>query len=172
MLVPTQSLTFLGLSIDLRTMSLSLPEKKILNIQSKCQRLIRNPFSSAREVASLIGTLESARPAIWQAPLRYRGLQIQLIPTGLSRQLRDTHVPKQQCSHQASMVAPEHSNRKRHYDQSSCPRAVHNFRRLQSRLGCMLPEPNCKWPLVSFGGQRSYQCSRAQSSFSCHRSLS
>ena len=37
MVVPTQSLTFLGLSIDSQTMSLSLPEKKILNIQSKCQ---------------------------------------------------------------------------------------------------------------------------------------
>ena len=94
------------------------------------------------------------------------------IPTGLSRQLRDTHVPKEQCSHRASVVAPEHSNRKRQYHQSSCPRAVHNLRRLQSRLGCMLPEPNCKWPLVSFGGQRSYQCSRAQSSLSCHQSLS
>ena len=48
MVVPTQSLTFLGLSIDSQTMSLSLPEKKIVNIQSKCQSLIRNPTSSAR----------------------------------------------------------------------------------------------------------------------------
>ena len=78
-LVPTQSLTFLGLSIDSQTMSLSLPEKKILNIQNKCQRLIRNPTASARTVASLIGTLEAARPAIWQAPLHYRQLQIQVI---------------------------------------------------------------------------------------------
>ena len=35
MLVPTHSLTFLALSIDSQTMSLNLPEKKILNIQSK-----------------------------------------------------------------------------------------------------------------------------------------
>ena len=72
-------MTFLGLSIDSQTMSLSLPEKKILDIQNKCQSLIRNPTTSARAVASLIGTLEAARPAIWQAPLHYRQLQIQLI---------------------------------------------------------------------------------------------
>ena len=76
---PTQSLTFLGLSINSVTMTLSLPEKKILNIQNKCQKILSNPTSSAREVASLIGTLEAARPAIWQAPLHYRYLQIQLI---------------------------------------------------------------------------------------------
>ena len=79
LLVPTQSLTFLGLSIDSQTMSLSLPEKKVLDIQNKCQSLISNPTTSARAVASLIGTLEAARPAIWQAPLHYRQLQIQLI---------------------------------------------------------------------------------------------
>ena len=79
MLVPTQSLTFLGLSIDSQSMSLSLLEKKIMNIQSKCQSLIHNPTSSAREIASLIGPLEAARPAIWQAPLHYIELQIQLI---------------------------------------------------------------------------------------------
>ena len=60
-------------------MSLSLPEKKILDIQNKCQSLIRNPTTSARTVASLIGTLEVAHPAIWQAPLHYSQLQIQLI---------------------------------------------------------------------------------------------
>ena len=73
-LVPTQSLTFLGLSIDSQTMLFSLPERKVLNIQNRCQSLIGNPTPSAREVASLI-----ARLAIWQAPLHYRQLQIQLI---------------------------------------------------------------------------------------------
>ena len=50
-----------------------------MNIQSKCQSLIRNPTSSAREIASLIGSLEAARLAIWEAPPDYRELQIQLI---------------------------------------------------------------------------------------------
>ena len=34
------------------------------------------------------------------------------IPTGFLRQLRDTHVLKQQCSHRTPVVAPKHSNRK------------------------------------------------------------
>lgn len=50
-LEPTQSLTFLGLSIDSQTMSLSLPEGKILNIQNKCQHLLLNPTPSTCEVA-------------------------------------------------------------------------------------------------------------------------
>ena len=109
MVVPTQSLTFLGLSLDSQTMSLSLLEKKILNIQSKCQSLIRNPTSSAREVANLIGTLKAVCPAIWQPPSTLQRITntAHKIPTGLSRQLRDTHVPKQQCSQRTSVVAPE-----------------------------------------------------------------
>ena len=96
MLVLTQSLTFLGLSIDSQSMSLSLPEKKIMNIQSKCLTLIRNPTLSACEIESLIGSLEAVRPAIWQAPSRYTAHKIS---RGLSRQLQDTHAPKQRCSH-------------------------------------------------------------------------
>ena len=132
--VPTQSLTFLGLSIDSQTMSLSLPERKILNKQSKCQSLIRNPTSSARQVARLIGTLEAVCSAIWQAPSTLQRIThtAHKIPTGLSRQLRDTHVPTQQCSQRTSEVAPEHSNRKQRYHQSSCPRAIHNLRCLQN----------------------------------------
>ena len=45
-LVPTQSLTFLGLSIDSQTPSLSLPEKNILDIQNRCQSLICIPTPS------------------------------------------------------------------------------------------------------------------------------
>ena len=99
MLVPTQSLTFLGLSIDSQSMSLSFPEKKIMNIQSKCQSLIRNPTSSAHEIASLMGSLEAARSAIWQAPLHYIELQIQLIKSLEASRDNYTHVPKQRCSH-------------------------------------------------------------------------
>ena len=47
--------------------------------ESKWQTLILNSTPSACKVASLIGRLEAACPSIWQAPLHYRGLQIQLI---------------------------------------------------------------------------------------------
>ena len=85
-------------------------------------------------MGSLIGTLQAARPAIWQAPSTTQRItnRIHKIPTGLSRQLRDTHAPKQQCSHRTSVVTPGHSTCNRQYHQSSCPRAVHNLRRLQA----------------------------------------
>lgn len=66
----------------------------------------------------------------------------QKIPTGFSRQSQDTYVLKQECSHRTSAVAPEHSNRKRQYHQSSCPQAVHNLRRLQSGLKWEIHESN------------------------------
>ena len=63
-IVHTQSLTFLGLSIHSQAMFLNLPEKKILNVQNKFQ----SHSPSAHDVASLIGTLEAARPTIWLPP--------------------------------------------------------------------------------------------------------
>lgn len=92
--------------------------------------------------------------------------------TGFFRKLRDTRVLKQQCSHQTSVVPPKHGNRKWQYHQSACPRAARNLRFLQSRLGCMLAEPNRKWSLVSSGSQKAYKCSQTESSLSCHQSLS
>ena len=158
MLVPTQSLTFLGLSIDSQSMSLSFPEKKIMNIKSKC--LIRNPTSSAREIASLIGSLEAARPAIWQAPLHYIELQIQLIKSlEASRDNYKTLMSLSSDAHTERQWWLQNLTVNGSTINLPAPRAVHNLRRLQSRLGCILPEPNRKWPLVSYGGQRSYQCS-------------
>ena len=70
------------------------------------------------------------------------------------------------------MVPPNHANGKRQYHQSACPRAAPNLRLLQSRLGCMLADPNRKWSLVSSGSQKAYKCSQTESSLSCHQSLS
>ena len=64
--------------------------------------------------------------------------------TGISAQLRDTDFPKQQFSGRTTLVAPERSRCQRQYHQPSSPRLVHHFRRIQGRLGCMLPGLNCK----------------------------
>ena len=47
---------------------------------------------SARRLASILGTLESCRPAIWQAPLHFRSLQIQLIQA-LHNSNQDFEIP-------------------------------------------------------------------------------
>ena len=42
-MTPAQLIEFLGLMIDSVTMSLSLPEEKVVNLRQKCQNLIQNP---------------------------------------------------------------------------------------------------------------------------------
>ena len=141
--VPTQSLTFLVLSIDSQTMSLSLPEKKVLNIQNKCQSHSQSHSISLRS-GKPHKDIGSSPPCHLAGPptLQTNTNTAQKIPTGFSRQSQDTYVLKQECSHRTSAVAPEHSNRKRQYHQSSCPQAVHNLRRLQSGLKWEIHESN------------------------------
>ena len=40
-LTPTQRIEFLGLTVDSLIMTLSLPEKKVSNVQKQCQELLQ-----------------------------------------------------------------------------------------------------------------------------------
>ena len=97
-LVPTWSLTFLGLSIDSQTMSLSLPEKKILDIQNKMSK----PHSQSHYISSHSGKphrdIGSSPPCHLAGPPTLQSITntAHKIPTGFSGQLRDTGVLKQQ----------------------------------------------------------------------------
>lgn len=93
------------------------------------------------------------------------------VPADISRQLRDTHVFEQQCSSRTTVVAPECCNRKRQCDQSSSHRPIHNIRRLQNRLGCVVRELNRKRPLVASGSQTTHKRPRIESGLSCRQSL-
>lgn len=77
--IPTQVITYLGFVIDSTVETLSLPREKVVKVKSLCNKANVTPSMSARHIASLLGTLESCRPAIWQAPLHFRYLQIRLI---------------------------------------------------------------------------------------------
>ena len=59
--------------------ALSLPQEKVVKVKSLCLKAKVTPTMSARQLASVLGTLKSCRPAIWQAPLHFRYLQIRLI---------------------------------------------------------------------------------------------
>ena len=78
-LIPTQIITFLGFVIDSTVETLSLPQEKVVKVRSLCMKATVTPTMSARQIASLLGTLESCRPAIWQGPLHFRYLQIRMI---------------------------------------------------------------------------------------------
>ena len=55
-LVPTQSIKFLGFILDSVTMTISLPEKRRTHILAICQKLQTPEVLTIREVASAIGT--------------------------------------------------------------------------------------------------------------------
>jgi len=82
LLIPTQVITFPGFQIDSMCMIISLPAEKANKILDCCLRLLVSQSFKLRNLASLIGLLESSRPAIWRAPLNFRHLQSDLI-TGL-----------------------------------------------------------------------------------------
>ena len=70
-LTPTQMITFLGFSIDSRSMMIVLPVTKVQKILECCQKLTASQTVTLRSVASLIGLLESCRPAIWRTSLHF-----------------------------------------------------------------------------------------------------
>ena len=78
-LIPTQILTFLSFVIDSTVEALSLPQEKVVKVKSLCLKAKVTQTMSAHQLASVLGTLESCHPAIWQAPLDFRYLQIRLI---------------------------------------------------------------------------------------------
>ena len=70
-LIPSQIITFLGFVIDSTVEALSLPQEKVVKVKSLCLKAKVFGTLPARQIASVLGTLESCRPAIWQAPLHF-----------------------------------------------------------------------------------------------------
>ena len=62
-------------------MTIYLPEAKVHRANEVCNNAVPQPQMSGRQQASLLGTLESCRLAIWVAALHLRALQILLIKT-------------------------------------------------------------------------------------------
>ena len=78
-LTPSPIMEFLGLLVDSRTMMFYLPSHKVTRTIELCNALLQNRTVSLRELAQLLGFLESTRPAVWLAPLHFRHLQYCLI---------------------------------------------------------------------------------------------
>ena len=63
-LIPVQSLTFLGADISTTDMSLSLPPVKLEKIRHECRRIRNNGAVTMPELRSLIGQMVQARVAV------------------------------------------------------------------------------------------------------------
>ena len=73
-LILTQIITFLGFVMDSTVEPLSLSQEKVVKVKSLCLKAKVTRTMPARQIASVLDTLESCRPAIWQAPLHFRYL--------------------------------------------------------------------------------------------------
>ena len=74
-LVPTQSIEFLGFLLNSNSMTISLTEKRKQKVFSQCTTLLLKDAHSIRVVASVIGSLIAALPANRYGGLFYRGLE-------------------------------------------------------------------------------------------------
>ena len=78
-LAPSQIKEWLGFVIDSRSMTISLPQKKIDNLIEKAQDLKAGMRVTLREISQFLGLCNSSKPAVLQAPLHYCSIQRLLI---------------------------------------------------------------------------------------------
>jgi hypothetical protein len=74
-LIPTQSIVFLGFIINSVEMTVTLTEEKKCIIFEACKSLLQNKKPLIREVSRVIGLFVSAFPAVIYGPLYYRYLE-------------------------------------------------------------------------------------------------
>ena len=74
-LVPTQSVTFLGFTIDSISMSVYMTKGKADKVKSAIQSLLKQNKPVIREVASVVGLMVSSFPGVRYGPLFYRALE-------------------------------------------------------------------------------------------------
>ena len=90
-LTPTQRKIFLGFDIDSVNMTISLPDKKRLAIIQKANSLFGQNLISVRNLCQFVGMHSATRPALRQASLFHRKIQLSinkiLSKTGLNRKL-------------------------------------------------------------------------------------
>ena len=73
-LVPTQSIEFLGQKLNSVTMMISLPLNKVSSLRYLVGEALRAPTMSIRQLASLIGSLNASAMAVMPTRLRTRAL--------------------------------------------------------------------------------------------------
>ena len=76
---PVQEIEFFGLIVNSQTMTLSLPEEKIVKIKDQCLSLYKASEVSLLDLTKLIGTISSTIRAVLPARLQFRFLQQQQI---------------------------------------------------------------------------------------------
>jgi len=74
-LTPSRVLTHLGFVINTETMTVSLPDEKVLRLKAACAELLANPHTTVRKLAQVIGLIVSSFLAVRYGRLHYRQLE-------------------------------------------------------------------------------------------------
>lgn len=74
-LEPSQTIQYLGVIIDSRTMTVRLTDERAKNLQTSCQKLLKQKTSTIWEVAIVIGKIVASFPAVRFGALHYRQLE-------------------------------------------------------------------------------------------------
>lgn len=74
-LTPSQKINYLGFELDSENMTVALTHKKIIKIQGLGTNLLKDRCT-IKDLASFIGNVVAAEPAVANAPLYYKSLEI------------------------------------------------------------------------------------------------
>ena len=157
LLIPTKAITFLGFQIDSKCMMLSLPAEKTHKILDCCHRLLVSQSITLRNLASLIGLLESLASSTSLSSLTIRPDKG---PTNEPGVLRHLDCPVTECQSRTCLVVETHPQCKRQSHTTSSAGYDHHSRRLQERLGCSASIVSDQWQMVPKSVSPTYQLSR------------
>ncbi|CAG2233597.1 unnamed protein product [Mytilus edulis] len=73
---PSQTMEFLGYTVNSKLLTLSLPKEKVEKIKNSSKLMLEHKESVSRDLAQLIGQLTATNQAVLPGPLHYRSLQI------------------------------------------------------------------------------------------------
>ena len=92
-LIPSQTMDFLGFQINSVEMMLFLPEQKVRHIQEWCKSFLCREQVSVRDLAKIIGKMIATMQAILPATLQCRHLQMAHIQALIVGKSYETLVP-------------------------------------------------------------------------------
>ena len=163
---PSQTMEFLGFLVDSRSMTLSLPETKVLKIRKECRHMRNQSHVTGRQLAHLIGLLTSCLQAILQASLHYRALQRlrnqALVQGGYIIRQEDSYVKG--CTAGSSLVDSTAVFTNGQTDSQSTSRHGPRNRCVNKRMGSEPPQGRNfdRGSLVSKGSYPSHQLARTE----------
>ena len=78
-LIPSQSITFLGFVLNSAQMTVALTPSKAMKVKSKAVELLHNQSPTIRTVSEMIGLMVASFPGVMYGPLYYRQLEIEKV---------------------------------------------------------------------------------------------